>query len=95
MSDTCPTCGGPCTKDPQTAIEMGMMATAHYRSLVKGEVVAEGWAEEGDWCDGKHGDRHLPVYSKRAEDGSGREEFPVLVIRAKKEDSVIQERYGR
>jgi hypothetical protein len=79
----CPTCGGPCTKEAQSAVEMAMMATPHYRSLVKGEVVAEGLVDElqlKKWNDSLWRGGPLPVWKKGTEtDG----DIPVLVIRAK------------
>jgi len=46
----CPTCGGPCTKTIESTTFYGKAKDAinryHYESLVKGKVIAEGWAKE-------------------------------------------------
>jgi len=88
MIETCPECGGLCTR------EIKSPGVSRLESLVKGEVVAEGWAGPRRWrsrWDGKTGrlvsTDFIPVwlnYQPRAGE-------PVLVIRAKaKEDSITQ-----
>jgi len=78
--ETCPTCGGLCTKDPQTPVEMAMMATPHYRSLVQGEVAVEGWRECAVANDiTTLGNEYLRVYKDRPSTSAVR----VLVFKAK------------
>jgi hypothetical protein len=88
--ETCPMCGGRCTKEAQSAVEMAMMATPHYRSLVKGEVVAEGdgLAIAGDVLVGVRLPRHWIVYGPCSKGLATLLPARFLVIRAaRKEDA--------
>jgi len=82
---TCPTCGGPCTW--RVVMVGGDPASAEYESLVKGEVVAAGWATPERIYFGRGmvravGHREIRVFTQEQPKGS----FPVLVIK-EKEDS--------
>ena len=100
----CPTCGGPCTKTRDDSLTPPFEPNAicwRYDSLVKGEVVAEGfarpaknyymglsdyWSREQNCYPRTYG-QQMRVFLDRKPTGS----FPVLVIRAKaKEDSITQ-----
>ena len=84
--ETCPTCGGPCTKEAQSAVEMAMMATPHYRSLVKGEVVADREVTAFIADSGGFGFYIWPAFPKP--EGPGHDEvLRVLVIRAARKEN--------
>lgn len=90
----CPTCGGPCTKTIESTTFYGNAKDAinryHYESLVKGEVVADGQIYDGGPQELAAGGI-LKIHPRDNDPVA----WPVLVIRAKEEDSVIQERNGR
>jgi len=87
MSDTCPTCGGPCEAIPVDA----EFSWESYESLVKGEVVAAKAVREIK--------AFATLAAAHAPGRAALEEIVKLADAAleagQKEDSVIQERTGR
>jgi len=82
MSETCPTCGGPCTsRIVDISDELNPSITGKgkkYESLVKGEVVAEGWAVVVGTKNGEA--TEFWVYTGPQPLDGYPDSFPVLVI---------------
>jgi len=75
-AETCPTCGGPCTK----RLKESVINLWEYKSLVKGEVVAEGTLNDGDLEKWDAGDNLLCVWKVAGD-------IPVLVVRAARKEN--------
>jgi len=82
---TCPTCGGPCTW--RVVMVGGDPASAEYESLVKGEVVAEGWAFMDKYSEAKW------VLRWNQEESPGTR-YGILVIRQKEEPMTSERTNG-
>jgi len=82
----CPNCGGPCTKiEEKVLVENGFpFVMERWESLVKGKVVAKGWAWQG---------LNTHWLFTTLESGVPRRAEPALIV-IKKENSMIQGGFG-